>query len=319
MTQTTDYPTLGPGYDNSVAWVGYLQTMINYASGSLGLPQIAEDSAWGPHTERAVRAFQGSIELAVDGIVGPQTWAAINDTTDRAETADGAAYAQGGAAGTHGGGANHAGGAQPGTGDPPPDYFAIATARPLLDWDIAEIVGAATEFAESVSGLGPPDEVRGKLIELAHTGLLINDIFDLADGTALEGALFYAGIGAAIVAPFAMWYEAIGANNAGDLHSLRWQVYHPFMDGFLAGLHGTAPAGQDPLFAAVTEHGRVRGEALGSFKNAALAILLYEAGAIDELPDADNPTIDARKWRQSGADYSTTWYGLENLITHIDS
>lgn len=41
---------------------------------ALGIPA---DGAFGPQTERAVRAFQSSRGLKVDGIVGPQTWGAL--------------------------------------------------------------------------------------------------------------------------------------------------------------------------------------------------------------------------------------------------
>jgi peptidoglycan hydrolase-like protein with peptidoglycan-binding domain len=38
---------------------------------------IAVDGIFGPQTDAAVRAFQGSKGLAVDGIVGPNTWSAL--------------------------------------------------------------------------------------------------------------------------------------------------------------------------------------------------------------------------------------------------
>ena len=37
------------------------------------------DAVFGPATEVGVRAFQGDKGLVVDGIVGPNTWAAIED------------------------------------------------------------------------------------------------------------------------------------------------------------------------------------------------------------------------------------------------
>ncbi|UWE03483.1 peptidoglycan-binding protein [Laceyella sacchari] len=40
----------------------------------LGVPA---DGIYGPVTKRAVQAFQKARGLAVDGIVGPQTWGAL--------------------------------------------------------------------------------------------------------------------------------------------------------------------------------------------------------------------------------------------------
>lgn len=51
---------------------------------------IAADGAFGPQTERAVRAFQRSHELPVTGLVGPLTRAALQEDGGSTATADGA-------------------------------------------------------------------------------------------------------------------------------------------------------------------------------------------------------------------------------------
>jgi murein L,D-transpeptidase YcbB/YkuD len=41
---------------------------------------VSQDGIWGPQTENAVRSFQSSHGLQVDGIVGQQTWSTMNQT-----------------------------------------------------------------------------------------------------------------------------------------------------------------------------------------------------------------------------------------------
>jgi peptidoglycan hydrolase-like protein with peptidoglycan-binding domain len=48
------------------------------------------DGAYGPVTEDAVRAFQGSEGLAVDGVVGSATWGALPEDPDTPVLANGA-------------------------------------------------------------------------------------------------------------------------------------------------------------------------------------------------------------------------------------
>jgi murein L,D-transpeptidase YcbB/YkuD len=43
----------------------------------LGYDPGAQDGVFGRRTESAVKQFQGDKGLAADGIVGPQTWAAL--------------------------------------------------------------------------------------------------------------------------------------------------------------------------------------------------------------------------------------------------
>jgi hypothetical protein len=54
--------------------VGSRGADVTYLQGKL---HIAADGDFGPQTDRAVRLFQQQHGLGVDGIVGPQTWAAI--------------------------------------------------------------------------------------------------------------------------------------------------------------------------------------------------------------------------------------------------
>ncbi|HEX8659733.1 MAG TPA: peptidoglycan-binding domain-containing protein [Hymenobacter sp.] len=58
-------------------YVKYMQCRLNFHKVSLSQP-LVEDGVWGPKTQAAVRSFQQGRGLAVDTVVGPQTWAQLD-------------------------------------------------------------------------------------------------------------------------------------------------------------------------------------------------------------------------------------------------
>ena len=76
-TPATNYPTLRNGSRGD--WVIILQQRLilrGYSCGSKGA-----DGIYGNDTVKAVKAFQKSNGLTADGVAGPKTWAALNNTT----------------------------------------------------------------------------------------------------------------------------------------------------------------------------------------------------------------------------------------------
>lgn len=68
---TRALPTLRRGSTGND--VKHLQKTLN----GLGYGPLAVDGILGPTTEAAVKKFQGNFNLTVDGIVGPRTWTSL--------------------------------------------------------------------------------------------------------------------------------------------------------------------------------------------------------------------------------------------------
>lgn len=68
-----DRPTIS--YGSSGPAVKQAQCELNDVIGA----GLAIDGAFGSATEKATKKFQGKCGLAKDGIIGPKTWARLND------------------------------------------------------------------------------------------------------------------------------------------------------------------------------------------------------------------------------------------------
>ena len=82
VTDSKTHPTLKKGMKGSN--VTMLQTML--MAHGYQLPKWGADGDFGNETLKAVKVFQKDRGLAVDGIVGPATWAALNETDARRYT-----------------------------------------------------------------------------------------------------------------------------------------------------------------------------------------------------------------------------------------
>jgi peptidoglycan hydrolase-like protein with peptidoglycan-binding domain len=71
---TLSLPILRRGQHSGEPPVERLQFMLNFVK---GVDDLDVDGIFGPKTEAAVRDFQQNENLAVDGIVGKQTWTAL--------------------------------------------------------------------------------------------------------------------------------------------------------------------------------------------------------------------------------------------------
>ena len=74
-SSSNDLPTLKKGAKGE--YVTLLQTKLNQKGYDLG--KWGADGDFGSQTEKAVREFQKDHDLTVDGIVGPATWAKLNE------------------------------------------------------------------------------------------------------------------------------------------------------------------------------------------------------------------------------------------------
>ncbi|WP_367826586.1 peptidoglycan-binding domain-containing protein [Streptomyces sp. LMG1-1-1.1] len=70
-------PWIGYGQTNTYNGVRCVQHLINSLYMQTNYHQVAEDGIFGPDTAGAIKAYQQSEHLDVDGIVGPTTGTAL--------------------------------------------------------------------------------------------------------------------------------------------------------------------------------------------------------------------------------------------------
>jgi peptidoglycan hydrolase-like protein with peptidoglycan-binding domain len=62
-------------WTNSMLWIGASGSRVRVVQRRL---HVTDDGIFGPVTRRAVESFQQHNRLVIDGVVGPQTWAALS-------------------------------------------------------------------------------------------------------------------------------------------------------------------------------------------------------------------------------------------------
>lgn len=90
----TQEPTLRRGDHSLDGWVEYAQALLNQRlsfDSELDYRELSVDGDFGNRTHNAVVAFQRHNDLAVDGIVGNQTWAALRGEVAQTPGTDGRA------------------------------------------------------------------------------------------------------------------------------------------------------------------------------------------------------------------------------------
>jgi hypothetical protein len=112
------------------------------------------------------------------------------------------------------------------------------------------------------------------------------------------GAVFAGATASAIIVPFAMWYEAIGANNAGNKAHLSWLVYEPWTLGLIGGLYGTTVGNVDELFAGWKEQGESFVSGMDGHAKRALTGALIATYVYNQSIGTLNEQLTQEQWDQ---------------------
>ena len=195
----------------------------------------------------------------------------------------------------------------PTTADEPPTYQDYERGKEITQYYIGPIIEFGHEFAENLATL--PEHPTAGIIQSALESFIT--------GAEVFGAHFPPVT--AVLGPFLMWYEAIGANDAGERATNRWRVYNAFINGYLSGLHMRDGGPADPAFLQpVLDSAFMATSNLSDSDRRAVKAYLLENSSLDggRSLSADNPKMDARKWQNHEGGW--THEGLVDLMTHAD-
>jgi len=296
-------PELSERHPGPAEWVTHAQQMVNMAAPRMSLDPLPENGVFDSSMTAAVRAFQERASIKVDGIIGPETWGALYEAVSRAQTA-----------GVSDDGSGAVGGAgSEAEAETPPTAAEIDRGREVVNWLVEQILPQAHEFAERLHDV--PPEIWSKAIDGIHAGMEVAELLHLIpeiSAVATVGSVF-----AIVAVPFAMWYDSIAeANEAGDLATLRWSVYNPYIDGCISGLYGQSPHDHGPLFAGAVSLGYDSTSMLGDSARRGTIALLMGMG-FGNVPDEAHP-MSAEEWHNHHYAIGAVTQGLEIAITHQD-
>jgi hypothetical protein len=192
----------------------------------------------------------------------------------------------------------------------PPTVEQMQWGREVLDVAVLSIVPTANEVAEKVVELGGNSETVLKVLEKGGEGVHALEMLGLEGGAVFGGA-----VASAIIVPFAMWYEGLGANNARNLEYVRWHIYAPWMHGFIGGLYGVNVGGDDALFGAWKQVGESFVSGMDDAgKRALIGALIAHFVYNSSSTEVVNEKLTHQQWDQR-LDWNHGYKGLEFVLS----
>ena len=197
--------------------------------------------------------------------------------------------------------------ATPSQDDTPPTFADFERGEVVVQFYVKPIIKFGHEFAENLATL--PEHPTAGVISAALEGFIT--------GAEVFGADFPPV--SAILGPFTMWLEAIGANDARERATNRWRVYNMFIAGFIGGLHMRDTGSADPAFLQPMLDAAFTAAAnLSDADKKAVKAYLLEHSNLDggRSLNESNPQMAPSKWLNHEGGW--TRQGLEDVMTYAD-
>lgn len=180
----------------------------------------------------------------------------------------------------------------------------------MLDNALVSIVPDVKELVDKIVELHGNAELVTKVLEKGAEGVHAIEVLGIAE----SGVIFAGSTAATIIVPFAMWYEAIGANNAGQKAQLSWQVYRPWALGLIGGLYNTNVGGVDELFAGWKEQGANFVNGLDDQGKRALTGALIATYVFNQSLGEVHQQLTHEQWDQR-LNWNHAYSGLEIMLS----